>query len=156
MNPSTSDVKQRHKRKGKRSPLHSSRGRIGTSTIKKKIDTAARRANKRVDKAATTGKGRFSNTRKIIKEILAPSSAIAIAGKAVKENVPKKKKIPTIGSKDTKLKVRPKGYKPPKINKPTGPKTEFESFMEKTQSKKYGGKINYRMGGGQVVDSSYD
>jgi len=24
------------------------------------------------------------------------------------------------------------------------------------EKKKYGGKINYRMGGGQVVDSSYD
>jgi len=47
-NPSTSDVKQRHKRKGKRSPPHSSRGRIGTATIKKNIDAAARRADERV------------------------------------------------------------------------------------------------------------
>jgi len=50
-NPSTSDVKQRHKRKGKRSPLHSSRGRIGTATLKKNVDAAARRANKRSEKA---------------------------------------------------------------------------------------------------------
>jgi len=28
--------------------------------------------------------------------------------------------------------------------------------IAKKWDKKYGGKINYRMGGGQVVDSSYD
>jgi len=50
-NPSTSDVKQRHKRKGGGSKPHSSRGRIGTATIKKNVDAAARRANKRSEKA---------------------------------------------------------------------------------------------------------
>jgi hypothetical protein len=47
-NPSTSDVKQRHKRKGGGSKPHSSRGRIGTATIKKNVDASARRANQRV------------------------------------------------------------------------------------------------------------
>ena len=55
-NPSTSDVKQGHKRKGGGSKPHSSRGRIGTATIKKNVDASARRANQRVAGANTKPK----------------------------------------------------------------------------------------------------
>ena len=55
-NPSASDVKQGHKRKGGGSKPHSSRGRIGTATIKKNVDAAARRANQRVAGANTKPK----------------------------------------------------------------------------------------------------
>tara|TARA_R100000008_G_C3571855_1_gene162677 strand:+ start:857 stop:1312 length:456 start_codon:yes stop_codon:yes gene_type:complete len=151
MNPSKSNVKRKHKRKGGGSKSHSSRGRIGTATIKKRVGEAARRANKRVDKAATSGKGRFSNTKKIIKEVLSPASAIAIAGKAVKENVPKKKKIPTIGSKDTKLKRRPTT----KEQRDAGASVTID-WKQLDNPKKSGGRITYKMTGGQVVDSSYD
>ena len=77
-------------------------------------------------------------------------------GGSVEDGLQGKNKIPIIKPKPGPYKVRPPGYQPPKVTKPTGPKSEFERYREKTQTKKYGGKINYRMGGGQVVDSSYD
>ena len=78
------------------------------------------------------------------------------SGGSVEDALKGKNKIPTIKPKSGPFKVRPPGYKPPVVKKPTNSKSEFEGYMEKTQPKKYGGKINYRMGGGQVVDSSYD
>ena len=78
-------------------------------------------------------------------------------GKVIKSNMSDKdKKVPVIKAKPGPHKVRPPGYKTPKIKKPTDKKSGFEGYMEKTQSKKYGGKISYRMGGGQVVASCYD
>jgi len=62
----------------------------------------------------------------------------------------KDKKVPIIKPDPKRKKIRV-GRK----NEPT--KTERDSeFLDSLKKKKYGGKINYRMGGGQVVDSSYD
>ena len=88
------------------------------------------------------------------KQLKAALKLIAQNRKNKKKPTPPK--VPTIKPKPGPHKVRPEGYQPPKIKKRTGPKSEFERWLEETQPKKYGGKINYRMGGGQVVDSSYD
>lgn len=160
VNPSTSDVKQGHKRKGGGSKPHSSRGRIGTATIKKNIDAAARRANER--------------------------SAAAVIGKNKPVPRPKKKpappKVPTIKAKG-EMKRRPTmeeqreagasvivdykqldemavggligGQKKLDANK-DGEISGADFEMMGANRKKYGGKISYKMAGGQVVDSSYD
>jgi hypothetical protein len=47
------------------------------------------------------------------------------------------------------------GQKKLDVNK-DGAITGADFEMMGANRKKYGGKINYRMGGGQVVDSSYD
>ena len=153
-NPSTSDVKQRHKRKGKRSPLHSSRGRIGTATIKKNVDASARRANQRVAGANTKPKKK-----------------------------PAPPKVPTIKAKPGPTKRRPTmqeqrdagasvivdyeqlnkmseggligGQKKLDANK-DGKISGADFEILGANRKKYGGKITYKMAGGQVVDSSYD
>ena len=153
-NPSTSDVKQRHKRKGKRSPLHSSRGRIGTATIKKNVDASARRANQRVAGANTKPKKK-----------------------------PTPPKVPTIKAKPGPTKRRPTmqeqrdagasvivdyeqlnkmseggligGQKKLDANK-DGKISGADFKILGANRKKYGGKITYKMAGGQVVDSSYD
>lgn len=153
-NPSTSDVKQRHKRKGKRSPLHSSRGRIGTATIKKNVDASARRANQRVAGANTKPKKK-----------------------------PAPPKVPTIKAKPGPTKRRPTmqeqrdagasvivdyeqlnkmseggligGQKKLDANK-DGKISGADFEIMGANRKKYGGKITYKMAGGQVVDSSYD
>jgi hypothetical protein len=153
-NPSTSDVKQRHKRKGKRSPLHSSRGRIGTATIKKNVDASARRANQRVAGANTKPKKK-----------------------------PAPPKVPTIKAKPGPTKRRPTmqeqrdagasvivdyeqlnkmseggligGQKKLDANK-DGKISGADFKILGANRKKYGGKITYKMTGGQVVESSYD
>ena len=153
-NPSTSDVKQRHKRKGKRSPLHSSRGRIGTATIKKNVDASARRANQRVAGANTKPKKK-----------------------------PAPPKVPTIKAKPGPTKRRPTmqeqrdagasvivdyeqlnkmseggligGQKKLDANK-DGKISGVDFKILGANRKKYGGKITYKMTGGQVVESSYD
>lgn len=150
-----------------------SKGQIHSAANKKKIDKAAKAANKRSAEAnkynptkeemvgsknkrpATFGE--IGNRQKKEKDIDMGYTTVALnSGGSIADGLQGKNKIPTIKPKPGPHKVRPPGYKPPKIKKSTGPKSEFESFMEKTQPKKYGGKINYRMGGGQVVDSSYD
>ena len=68
----------------------------------------------------------------------------------------KDKKVPVIKAEPGPHKVRPPGYKRPKIKKPPAKKSGFEGYREKTQSKKHGGKISYRMSGGQVVANCYN
>lgn len=160
-NPSTSDVKQGHKRKGGGSKPHSSRGRIGTATIKKNVDASARRANER--------------------------SAAAVIGKNKSVPRPKKKpappKVPTISGPKAKPARRPTmqeqrdagasvivdyeqlnkmseggligGQKKLDANK-DGKISGADFEILGANRKKYGGKITYKMAGGQVVDSSYD
>ena len=158
-NPSTSDVKQRHKRKGGGSKPHSSRGRIGTATIKKNVDAAARRANER-SAAAVIGKNKPRPAKK-----------------------PTPPKVPTIEPKPGPMKRRPTtqeqrdagasvivdyeqldkmagggligGQKKLDANK-DGKISGADFEMMGANRKKYGGKITYKMAGGQVVDSSYD
>ncbi len=140
-----------------------SKGQIHSAANKEKIDKAAKAADKRSAKAnrstirknETIGQQR---KRKAENEAIDKGfKTIALnGGGSIEDGLQGKNKIPTIKPKAGPYKVRPPGYKPPKVEKPTGRKSEFESYMEKTQPKKYGGKINYRMGGGQVVDSSYD
>jgi hypothetical protein len=153
-NPSTSDVKQGHKRKGGGSKPHSSRGRIGTATIKKNVDAAARRANQRV------------------------------AGANIKPKTkPTPPKVPTIKAKPGPTKRRPTmqeqrdagasviidyeqlnkmseggligGQKKLDANK-DGKISGADFKILGANRKKYGGKITYKMTGGQVVESSYD
>ncbi len=140
-----------------------SKGQIHSAANKEKIDKAAKAADKRAAKAnrSTIRKGEtIGQQRKRKKEnedIDKCYKTVALnGGGSVNDGLQGNNKIPTIKPKPGPHKVRPPGYEPPKVKKPTGPKTEFEGYMEKTQPKKYGGKINYRMGGGQVVDSSYD
>ena len=181
-NPSTSDVKQGHKRKGGGSKPHSSRGRIGTATIKKNVDAAARRANKRSEKAI-----RNDNIITELGGYLTGSGAASGASRAAK-NIPRPKKkptppkVPTIKAKG-KMKRRPTtqeqreagasvivdykqldemagggligGQKKLDVNK-DGNISGADFEMMGANRKKYGGKISYKMAGGQVVDSSYD
>ena len=53
----------------------------------------------------------------------------------------------------------PKGEFKIRVGKGKEDPTDTErrsKLLESLKKKKYGGKINYRMGGGQVVDASYD
>ena len=140
-----------------------SKGQIHSAQMKEKLTEAVNEANNRSAKAnrstirknETIGQQRKRKAEN--KAIDKGFKTIALnSGGSIEDGLQGKNKIPTIKPKAGPYKVRPPGYKPPKIKKPTGPKSEFESFMEKTQPKKYGGKINYRMGGGQVVDAGYD
>ena len=140
-----------------------SKGQIHSSANKDQIDKAAKAANKRsaaanrdtIKKNETIGQQR--KRKQTNKDIDMGYTTIALnSGGSVEDALKGKNKIPTIKPKSGPFKVRPPGYKPPVVKKPTNSKSEFEGYMEKTQPKKYGGKINYRMGGGQVVDSSYD
>ena len=139
-----------------------SKGQIHSAANKDRIDKAARAANKRsaaanrdtIKKNETIGQQR--KRKKENQDIDKGIKTIALnGGGSVEDALKGKNKIPTIKPKSGPFKVRPPGYKPPVVKKPTNSKSEFEGYMEKTQPKKYGGKINYRMGGGQVVDSSY-
>jgi len=129
---------------------HPSRGRLGTQEIKKNIDKAARRANQRV------------------------------AGANTKPKTKPKPKVPTIKAKG-EMKRRPTieeqagasvivdykqldemavggligGQKKLDANK-DGKISGADFEMMGANRKKYGGKISYKMAGGQVVDSSYD
>ena len=140
-----------------------SKGQIQSAANKEKIAKAAKAANKRsatanrdtIKKNETIGQQR--KRKQTNKDIDMGYTTIALnSGGSVEDALKGKNKIPTIKPKSGPFKVRPPGYKPPVVKKPTNSKSEFEGYMEKTQPKKYGGKINYRMGGGQVVDSSYD
>jgi len=128
---------------------HPSRGRLGTQEIKKNIDKAARRANQRV------------------------------AGANTKPKTKPKPKVPTIKAKPGPMKRRPTmeeqlkaagvgidytqmnvggligGQKKLDANK-DGKISGADFEMMGANRKKYGGKISYKMAGGQVVDSSYD
>ena len=68
---------------------------------------------------------------------------------------PKKKptppKVPTIGGDSRVVKRRPTMEE----QRQAGASVIID-YDQIPESKKYGGKINYRMGGGQVVDASYD
>ena len=68
---------------------------------------------------------------------------------------PKKKptppKVPTIGGASRVVKRRPTMEE----QRQAGASVIID-YDQIPESKKYGGKINYRMGGGQVVDASYD
>ena len=151
VNPSTSDVKQRHKRKGGVSPPHSSRGRIGTATIKKKVDAAARRANERSKKAI-----RNDNLITELGGYFIPGVAAGGASRA-KNKIPRPKtkpkspKVPTIGGASRVVKRRPTMEE----QRQAGASVIID-YDQIPESKKYGGKITYKMAGGQVVDSSYD
>ena len=150
-----------------------SKGQIHSAANKEKIDEAANAANKRSAKAnkynptkvemvgsktkRPANFGEIGKRQRQDKDIDMGYKTVALnGGGSVEDALKGKNKIPTIKPKSGPFKVRPPGYKPPVVKKPTNSKSEFEGYMEKTQPKKYGGKINYRMGGGQVVDASYD
>lgn len=160
-NPSTSDVYQKHKRKGGDSKLHSSRGRIGTATIKKNVAAAARKASDRSEKAIKKHALKSSDITKLA-GYLSPTLSMSITALKAAEPKPRPKrkppvpKVPLIKAKPGPTKVRPPKYEAPKVPKPKGDETEFEGYRKKTQSKKHGGKISYRMSGGQVVANCYN
>ena len=140
-----------------------SKGQIHSAANKEKIAKAATAADERsvkanrdtIKKNETIGQQR--KRKQTNKDIDMGYKTVALnGGGSVEDGLQGKNKIPIIKPKPGPYKVRPPVYQPPKVKKPTDPKSEFERYMEKTQPKKYGGKINYRMGGGQVVDSSYD
>lgn len=153
-NPSTSDVKQGHKRKGGGSKPHSSRGRIGTATIKKNVDASARRANQRVAGANTKPKTKPAPPK--VPTISGPKAKPARrptmqeqrdAGASVivdYEQLNKMSEGGLIG-----------GQKKLDANK-DGKISGADFKILGANRKKYGGKITYKMAGGQVVDSSYD
>ena len=106
-------------------------------------------------KAGTTphtggGKPHSGATKNRLKKALEAREAKLAARKM------NKKTVPLIKAKPGSTKVRPPKYKAPKVPKPKGDETEFEGYMKKTQSKKHGGKISYRMSGGQVVANCYN
>jgi len=152
-NPSTSDVKQGHKRKGGGSKPHSSRGRIGTATIKKNIDAAARRANQRVAGANTKPKTKPKPEVPTIKAKPGPTKRRPTtqeqrdAGASVIVDYEQLDKMAGGGLIGGQKKLDAN-----KDGKISG--DDFE--MMGANRKKYGGKISYKMAGGQVVDSSYD
>ena len=162
--PVKSDVKGgRGKTNPPRVKPTASKGQIQSAANKENIDKASKAANKRsvaanrdtIKKNETIGQQRKRKQKN--QDIDMGYTTIALnGGGSVEDALNGKNKIPTIKPKSGPFKVRPPGYKPPVVKKPTNSKSEFEGYMEKTQPKKYGGKINYRMGGGQVVDSSYD
>jgi|8_EtaG_2_1085327.scaffolds.fasta_scaffold04305_4 hypothetical protein len=153
-NPSTSDVKQRHKRKGKRSPLHSSRGRIGTATLKKNVDAAARRANKRSEKAMRPDNNILT---KLGNYITGTGGVNSLAKKTAKKaSVPKPKrkppvpKVPTIKPTAGSMKRRPT------MEEQLDASGVAVNYGHPVYKKMGGGKVTYRMSGGQVVASCYD
>jgi hypothetical protein len=166
--------KKNHNRK-----KHSNRGRLRSQKVTKKIDEAARRANKRVDDAGGVLTG--ASTGKFFKTLVYGKDD---ENKSVPR--PKKKptppKVPTIKEKPGKMKRRPTmkeqledsgvgidyeqldkmagggligGQKKLDANK-DGKISGADFEMMGANTKKYGGKITYKMAGGQVVDSSYD
>jgi hypothetical protein len=155
-NPSTSDVKQGHKRKGGGSKPHSSRGRIGTATIKKNVDAAARRANER-SAAAVIGKNKPVPRPK---KKPAPPKVPTIKAKGEMKRRPtmeEQLKAAGVGIDYTQMNVGGLigGQKKLDANK-DGKISGADFEMMGANRKKYGGKISYKMAGGQVVDSSYD
>jgi len=153
-NPSTSDVKQGHKRKGRGSKPHSSRGRIGTATIKKNVDASARRANQRVAGANIKPKKKPASPK--VPTISGPKAKSARrptmqeqrdAGASVIVDYEQLNKMSEGGLIGGQKKLDAN-----KDGKISG--ADFEILG--ANRKKYGGKITYKMAGGQVVDSSYD
>ena len=146
-------TKEYETHKGKSKPVeHPSRGRLGAQRIKKRIDEAARRANQRSEASAKPvprPKKKPPVPKKPVNE-----DKIRESLRIRKEGGKMTSKVPLIKPKPGPHKVRPPGYKPPKIKKPTDKKSGFEGYMEKTQSKKGGGKIYERKHGGKVIKAS--
>tara|TARA_R100001224_G_C3995641_1_gene140813 strand:+ start:70 stop:576 length:507 start_codon:yes stop_codon:yes gene_type:complete len=166
--------KKNHNRK-----KHSNRGRLRSQKVTDKIDEAARKANKRVDDAGGVLTG--ASTGKFFKTLVYGKDDENKKNKSVPR--PKKKptppKVPTIKAKPGKMKRRPTmeeqleasgvgidytqmegggligGQKKLDANK-DGKISGVDFEMMGANRKKYGGKITYKMAGGQVVDSSYD
>ena len=72
--------------------------------------------------------------------------ALQKAGKKYGGKVVKRKKGKSVGGSKIKIK---------KIKKPVGMSATFPKYVGVT-AKKHGGKITYKMSGGQVVDAGYD
>ena len=151
-NPSTSDAYKKHKRKGEDSKLHSSRGRIATATIKKNLDAAARRANKRSEKAMRPDNNIITQLGGYITPVN-PKPPVPRAKKTSPVPKPKRKppvpKIPLITGPMAKEARRPTMEEQ---LKDSGVAIDYGQ-LDKMAG---GGKINYRMSGGQVVANCYD
>ena len=154
-NPSTSDVHQKHKRKGGGSEPHPSRGRINTATIKKNVDAAARRANKRSEKAMRKDNNILTELGGYLNPTLTTSISALKAAKPKPR--PKRKpsvpKVPTI----TGPKAEPARRPTMKEQREAGNAVLIDyDQLENLSQKAGGGKVNYRMSGGQVVANCYD
>ena len=151
-NPSTSDVKQGHKRKGGGSKPHSSRGRIGTATIKKNVDAAARRANKRSEKA-------MRSVPKPKRKPPVPKVPLITGPKAKAARRPTMKEQRDAGASVMvdyeQLNKMAGGQKKLDANK-DGMISKVDFEMMGANKKQYGGKVSYKMAGGQVVANCYD
>ena len=131
---------------------HPSRGRLGTQEIKKNIDKAARRANQRVAGANTKPKTKPKPKVPIIKakgemkrrpttqEQREAGASVIVDYKQLDEMA-----VGGLIGGQKKLDANNDG-------EISG--ADFEIMG--ANRKKYGGKISYKMAGGQVVDSSYD
>mgnify|MGYP003633951002 FL=1 len=157
-NPSTSDVYQKHKRKGGDSKLHSSRGRIGTATIKKNVAAAARKASDRSEKAIKKHALKSSDITKLA-GYLNPTLAMSTTALKAAEPKPRPKrkppvpKVPTI----TGPKAEPARRPTMKEQREAGNAVLIDyDQLENLSQKAGGGKVNYRMSGGQVVANCYD
>ena len=129
---------------------HPSRGRLGTQEIKKNIDKAARRANQRVAGANTKPKTKPKPKVPIIKakgEMKRRPTIEEQAGASVIVDYKQLDEMAVGGLIGGQKKLDAN-----KDGKISG--ADFE--MMGANRKKYGGKISYKMAGGQVVDSSYD
>ena len=155
-NPSTSDAYKKHKRKEEGSKLHSSRGRIGTATIKKKLDAAARRANKRSEKAMRPDNNIITELGGYITPVN-PKPPVPRAKKTSPVPKPKRKppvpKIPLITGPMAKEARRPTMEEQREAGNAV--LIDYDQ-LENLSQKAGGGKVNYRMSGGQVVANCYD
>jgi hypothetical protein len=88
---------------------------------------------------------KISSHRNVVKEPITPRSQEGMRLPAKGETV-KRKKGKSVG--------KPK-QQPKKIKKPVGMSATFPKYVGVT-AKKHGGKITYKMTGGQVVDAGYD
>ena len=127
---------------------HPSRGRLGTQEIKKNIDKAARRANQRVAGANTKPKTKPKPKVPIIK---------AKGEMKRRPTMEEQLEAAGVGIDYTQMNVGGLigGQKKLDANK-DGKISGADFEMMGANRKKYGGKISYKMAGGQVVDSSYD
>ena len=129
---------------------HPSRGRLGTQKIKSNIDKAARRANQRVAGANTKPKTKPKPKVPIIKakgEMKRRPTIEEQAGASVIVDYEQLDKMAGGGLIG--------GQKKLDANK-DGEISGADFKIMGANRKKYGGKISYKMAGGQVVDSSYD
>jgi len=112
--------------KGKSKPVeHPSRGRLGAQRIKNRIDEAARRANKRSEKAMRTD----NNIITKLGSYMTPVGGVLTGAQPKKTSpVPKPKR------------------KPPVTKKPVNE----DKIRESLRIRKHGGKVSKAMGGGKV------